>query len=420
MPSAPPLIWSLPFVLLLAGIAAFPLFAPKWWIKRYPWFSITLGAVVLIYYVFARHDALRMLHTGTEYFSFIALIGSLFVVSGGIHLGLRGNFTPQQNVALLVVGSVFANIVGTTGAAMILIRPYIRGNSWRWSPYHIAFFIFIVANCGGALTPIGDPPLFLGYLRGVPFVWVLQHLWYKWAVAIALLLALFYIIDRRDYKRQPFRERVAAEQRDRLRFEGMHNIVFIVLIIAACFIQRPPFVRELIMLGAAAGSFLTTPRRLHRLNEFSWHPILEVAILFAGIFATMVPTLDWLSVNARELGIATPTGFYWATGSLSAVLDNAPTYLTFLAAAMGLHGASVDTRADVLMFAAAHPDFLRAISIAAVFFGAATYIGNGPNFMCKAIADHARLRTPSFIEYIYKFSIPYLLPVLIITYFWVR
>jgi Na+/H+ antiporter NhaD/arsenite permease-like protein len=418
--AAPPLVWSLPFVLLLLGIAAFPLFAPQWWIKRYPWFSLALGAVVVGYYLFFRQDAARMLHSGTEYFSFIALIGSLFVVAGGMHLGLRGSFTPNQNIVLLAVGSVLANFVGTTGAAMILIRPYIRGNAWRWSSYHVVFFIFIIANCGGALTPIGDPPLFLGYLRGVPFFWVVAHLWYKWAVAVALLLAMFYLVDRRAYQMHPRRERLEAEEPDRLRFEGMHNLIFIGMIIAAAFVQRPPFLREAIMMAAAAGSYLTTPKRLHRLNEFHWHPIQEVAILFAGIFATMVPTLDWLSVNASQIGIATSTGYYWATGSLSSVLDNAPTYLTFLAAAMGLNGLSVQTRADVLTFAMQHPDLLRAISIAAVFFGAGTYIGNGPNFMCKAIVDHARLRTPSFIEYVYKYSIPILLPVLIVTYFWVR
>ncbi len=418
--ASPPLAWTLPFVLLLLGIASLPLLAPGWWNRRYPWFALTLGAVVVIYYVFVRDDAVRMLHSGREYFSFICLIGSLFVVAGGVHVGLRGSFTPRQNVVLLAVGSVLANIVGTTGAAMILIRPYIRGNTWRWAPYHAAFFIFVVANCGGALTPIGDPPLFLGYLRGVPFFWVFAHLWYKWLVAIALLLLMFYLIDRREYQKHPHRERAEAEEPDRLRFEGTHNLVFVAMIIAAAFVERPPFLREGDMIIAAAGSFLTTPKRIHRLNEFHWHPLREVAILFAGIFATMVPTLDWLSANANQIGLATSTGYYWATGSLSSVLDNAPTYLTFLAAAMGLHGLSVELQSDVLTFAMQHPDLLRAVSISAVFFGAATYIGNGPNFMCKSIVDHARLNTPSFVEYIYRYTVPILLPVLIVTYFWVR
>ncbi len=418
--AAPPLIWCLPFVLLLAGIAMFPLFAPGWWVKRYRWFALSLGALVVVYYLFFFGGAERMADTAHEYVSFIALIGSLYVVSGGIHIGLRGTYTPRQNVTLLAVGSVVANLVGTTGAAMILIRPYIRGNAWRFAPYHLVFFIFVVANCGGALTPIGDPPLFLGYLVGVPFLWVLEKLWYKWLIAIVLLLIVFYVVDRRDYRRQPHRERVEAEREDKLRFEGLHNLFFIGVIIVAAFLQRPPFLREALMIGAAIGSYWTTPRRIHQLNEFHFHPIEEVAILFAGIFATMVPALDWLAANAQVLGLNTPSGFYWATGSLSAVLDNAPTYLTFLATAMGLFHLTMNNPAEVMQFATQHPDFLRAISIAAVFFGAATYIGNGPNFMCKAIAEHAKLRTPSFVEYVYKYSLPILLPILIVTYLLVR
>jgi Na+/H+ antiporter NhaD/arsenite permease-like protein len=418
--SAPPLVWSLPFALLLAGIALFPLMAPEWWAKRYPWFALALGAVVVGYYAFVRGDMERMLHSGHEYLSFIALIGSLFVVSGGIHIGLRGSFTPPQNVMLLGVGSILANFVGTTGAAMILIRPYIRGNTWRWSPFHTVFFIFIVANCGGALTPIGDPPLFLGYLRGVPFFWVAQHLWYKWLVGIVMLLAMFYLIDRREYRRHPLRERMEAEQRDRVRFDGMLNVIFILVIIGAAFVQKPILLREAIMIGAAAASYLLTPKRLHRLNEFHWHPIVEVAVLFIGIFATMVPTLDWLSHNARSLGIQSAGQFYWATGTLSAFLDNAPTYLTFLATAMGVQGFAVDKAADVMRFAYEHSHFLRSISISAVFFGAATYIGNGPNFMCKSIVEHAKLPAPSFIAYVYRYSLPILLPVLIVTFFLVH
>jgi Na+/H+ antiporter NhaD/arsenite permease-like protein len=413
----PPLWGSLPFFVLLAGIAILPLLAPNWWARRYGHFALTLGAAVVIYYVGFFGGGERMLHTAHEYLSFIALVGSLFVVSGGIHIGLRGEFTPHQNVALLAIGSVIANIVGTTGAAMILIRPYLRGNHWRFQPYHIVFFIFIVANCGGALTPIGDPPLFLGYIRGVPFLWVLEHLWYKWALAIILLLAAFYAIDRRDYHKQSKRKRLEAERPDRMRIEGLINLVFIAVIVGAAFIQQPQFLREALMIGAAVASYFLTPRRVHKLNEFHFHPIVEVAILFAGIFACMVPTLDWLSANAHMLGLETPRAFYWSTGSLSAVLDNAPTYLNFLAAAMGVSGLAVDSPADVLTFAATHAHFLRAISISAVFFGAMTYIGNGPNFMCKAIADHAGVKTPSFVDYILRYSLPILLPVLLIISF---
>ncbi len=208
-----------------------------------------------------------------------------------------------------------------------------------------------------------------------------------------------------------------AERPDRVRVEGLINLLFIAVIIGAAFIQQPLLLRETLMIGAAVASYFLTPRRVHKLNEFHFHPILEVAILFAGIFACMVPTLDWLSANARMLGLETPRAFFWATGSLSAVLDNAPTYLNFLAAAMGMTGLAVDSPADVLTFAQSHAHFLRAISISAVFFGAMTYIGNGPNFMCKAIADHAGLKTPSFFDYILRYSLPILLPVLLITSF---
>lgn len=417
---APPLAWSLPFVVLLLSIAVFPLVAPRWWHHNFPWVALPLGALVAAYYVFVFGGTERMLITGHEYVAFICLIGSLFVVSGGIHINLAGELNPRQNVGLLAVGAVIANIVGTTGAAMILIRPYIRGNAWRWSPYHIVFFIFIVANCGGALTPIGDPPLFLGYLKGVPFFWVFTTLWYKWLVGVLLLLGIYYVIDSREFARRSRRERAKAELPDRVRFEGMRSTVFIVMIVGAAFINRPLFLREGIMLAAAVGAYLMTPRRIHLLNEFNFFPIKEVAILFAGIFATMVPALDWLSVNAHQLGLSEPGHFYWATGILSAFLDNAPTYLNFLTAAMGAEGFNVDNRAHVLEFIAAHSNTLRSISIAAVFFGAATYIGNGPNFMCKSIVDHAKLKTPTFFEYIYKFALPILVPVLIVTYFLVR
>jgi len=417
---APPLIWSLPFVALLVSIAAFPLIAPRWWHHNFPWVALPIGALVVAYYIFFFGNAERMFYTAHEYVAFISLIGSLFVVSGGLHIGLHGRLSPRENVILLAVGAVIANIVGTTGASVILIRPFIRGNSWRWSPYHVVFFIFIVSNCGGALTPIGDPPLFLGYIKGVPVSWVLGALWYKWALAIALLLAAYYVFDRREYARHSLRERIEAERPERTRVDGLLNLVFIAVILGAAFIQRPMFVREAIMIAAAVASYLTTPKRIHKLNEFTFFPVKEVAILFAGIFGAMVPTLDWLSVNAASLGLRDAGHFYWITGSLSTLLDNAPTYLNFLTAAMALHGLSAESPLQVMQFAAQHADFLRSISIAAVFFGAGTYIGNGPNFMVKSIVDHAGLRTPTFIEFVYKYTLPILLPLWIITYLWVR
>lgn len=419
--SAPSLLWAIPFALILLQIALWPLIAPRWWAKNYPWVTLPLGVIVAVYYVFFRHATTHMLHTGHEYLSFIALIGSLFVVSGGIHVGLPGGkFSPKQNIVLLAIGAVIANIFGTTGASMILIRPFIRGNQWRFSKYHIVFFIFIVSNCGGALTPIGDPPLFLGYLRGVPFFWVLTALWYKWLVGIAILLATFFIIDQRSFRKQNEADKQVALQPNAIVFDGLQNLFFIFMILAAAFVTEPILLREGLMIAAAVGSYLTTKKEIHTQNNFNFHPIQEVAILFAAIFAAMVPALDWLSANAASLGITTASQFYWITGGLSAVLDNAPTYLNFLSAGMGLFDLNVGDKADVMRFALEHADMLRTISISAVFFGAMTYIGNGPNFMCKAIAEHEKVATPSFIEYTGKYAIPLLAPVLIVTYFLVR
>jgi Na+/H+ antiporter NhaD/arsenite permease-like protein len=423
--SAPPLVWSLPFVLILLSMAILPLISRTWWEKSYPLVVLPLGFIVVVYYIFLGGGAERMWISAHEYASFIVLIGSLFVVAGGIHVGLIGAFTPWQNVLLLAVGSVLANVVGTTGASMILIRPYLRGNQWRFAPFHVVFFIFIVSNCGGALTPIGDPPLFLGYLKGVPFFWVIAHLWYKWLIAIVLLLAMFYVLDVCHFRRQPPLRQDIARMRDWLALGGKVNLLFLTVILGAVLLgaylpERFVWLREVIMLAAVIGSLLATPKSLHQRNDFQWQPIKEVAILFAAIFAAMVPALDWLAVNASQTGLTTPGGFYWATGATSSVLDNAPSYLNFLAAALGLDGISINDKLHILQWIETHGHMLRSISIASVFFGAATYIGNGPNFMVKIICDHAGVKTPSFVEYIYKYSLPFLLPVLLLTYFLVR
>jgi Na+/H+ antiporter NhaD/arsenite permease-like protein len=422
---APSLLWSLPFALILLSIALFPLLAPDWWSRRYPYVVLPLGALVVVYYAFFFGEGGRMLSTAHDYVSFIILIGSLFVVSGGIHIGMVGELTPRQNVLLLAVGAVLANLVGTTGASMILIRPWLRGNQWRFAPFHVAFFIFIVSNCGGALTPVGDPPLFLGYLKGVPFFWVIEHLWFKWLIAVGLLLAMFYWLDRRHYRRQSLVLQELAAAPDLITFEGRRNLLFLGAILAAVLVgallpENLVWIREVVMLGAAVGSYLTTPKLIHQRNGFTFHPIREVAILFAAIFAAMVPALDWLAANASLLGLTTAGGFYWATGATSSVLDNAPSYLNFLAAAMGLEGLSVNDKVHILAWLETHSHMLRSISIASVFFGAATYIGNGPNFMVKSICDHAGVKTPDFVEYVYKYSLPFLLPVLIVSWFLVR
>jgi Na+/H+ antiporter NhaD/arsenite permease-like protein len=401
----------LPFALLLGAIAVAPLLAAKWWLRHYSKVALGLGAVTLGYYIFVLRAAASLAHTGHEYVSFIALVGSLYVVSGGIHIGVKGGATPLTNVIFLFTGAVIANLLGTTGAAMLLIRPWIRMNQHRVTAHHIVFFIFIVANVGGCLTPIGDPPLFLGYLQGVPFWWVAKNCWPMWAVGIGLLLAMFYVVDKINLARAPREAPKKETATETWRFDGLPNLFFLGVILGAVFISHPDFLREILMIAAAFGSYLTTKKAVHTANQFDFHPIQEVAILFAGIFATMMPALDWLNQNApRLLGQNPAPGiFFWGTGVLSSALDNAPTYLGFLSALFGVTGAK-----DITGLLGQNSLHVLAISVGAVFFGAATYIGNGPNFMVKAIADQQKVSTPSFFSFIFKYALPFLLPVLLI------
>ncbi len=427
-----------PFILLLLSIAVMPFINRHWWEHNYPLVSFALGAVSVIYYFFILKNGPRMIHTAIEYISFISLLASLFVVSGGIHIRVKGRSTPIANVILLGIGAVISNLLGTTGASMVLIRPYIRLNKYRISGYHIVFFIFIVSNIGGMLTPIGDPPLFLGYLKGVPFFWVITRVWYIWLIAVGSVLLIFYLIDRHNYKKLPdVMEKEIEAKGEEAVVEGLHNLVFLALILGAVFLEEP--IREIIMLGSAVASYFTTKREIHERNDFNFIPIKEVAILFAGIFATMVPALDWLELNAEKLGLIHPGEFFWGTGVLSSFLDNAPTYLNFLSAAFGLHGLSVDNpihmkamlgmlspndlshlqilhNSNVLPVTHETWRYVQAISVSAVMFGAMTYIGNGPNFMVKSIAEQAHIKMPSFFGYMVKYSIPILIP--IFTFIW--
>jgi Na+/H+ antiporter NhaD/arsenite permease-like protein len=406
------LAWSLPFVLLLAGIAVLPLVRKHWWEHNYPGVALGLGALVVFHYLFQLHRPEPLIHTGLEYVSFIVLIGSLFVVSGGIHINVKGEATPTENSVFLLVAAVLANFLGTTGASMVFIRPWLRMNKSRLSPYHVVFFIFIVSNVGGALTPIGDPPLFLGYLKGVPFFWVLEKVWPIWTLALGLLLAVFFVMDTLNFRKAPAGVQKMEKEPEEWKFLGAHNVFFLAVIIGAVFINDPPFLREGLMLAAAALSYKTTPGSVHESNDFNFGPIKEVAILFIGIFATMIPALEWLEHHAAEIGIRTPGQFFWGSGILSSVLDNAPTYLNFLSAAVGLFGSGQHVGpAAVTELLASHPQYIRAISVGAVFFGAVTYIGNGPNFLVKSIADQAKAETPSFFGYFFKYSLPILIPI---------
>lgn len=404
-----------PFVLLLGLIAVGPLFFSDWWGKHYPKVSLALGISVIAYYVLQLHSYEVVLHTSSEYVSFIILIGALYIVSGGIHISTKDLTSPAENVLVLMTGAILSNILGTTGASMLLIRPWIKMNKARIQPYHIVFFIFIISNVGGSLTPIGDPPLFLGYLKGVPFWWITSRALPVWLTAIALLLVIFYFLDRKNFRSQKRTVQKEIERTDVWKVEGSINFLFLGIILLAVFINSPMFLREGVIMIAAVTSYFTTKKSIHTANHFTFHPIQEVAILFAGIFATMIPALELLRSQAQGMTELSPTFFFWSTGMLSSFLDNAPTYLSFLSVAEGNINHTGLPIPELLM----NPTFasyLTAISIGAVFFGAMTYIGNGPNFMVKSIADHYKVSTPSFIRYITHFAIPILLPVLIIVW----
>ena len=413
----------LPFIVLLAMIATGPLFYHRFWETNYPKIAITLGAITVIYYLVFLQDSHSLIHTAAEYLSFIALLSSLFVASGGIFINIDSKSTPWLNAGLLLFGACIANIIGTTGASMLLIRPFIKVNRHRIKPYHIVFFIFLVSNIGGALTPIGDPPLFLGFLRGVEFFWIIQHVWYIWLPTLVVLLIIFLIIDFRN-KLEPEEE---VQYSGKFEFKGGKNVIYLVVIVISVFIDPsvmswvpslaplPIGIREIIMFIVVFLSYQTADDEILRANEFDFEPIKEVAYLFVGIFATMIPALQLISYEANVLGDRlTPGMFYFSTGFLSAFLDNAPTYLNFLSAEMGKFGLNVNDAAQVINFAELHPIYLSAISVAAVFFGAMTYIGNGPNFMVKSISERAGINMPSFFGYLIKYSIPILLPIFII------
>jgi len=420
----PSVFMVLPFIILLVMIATGPLFYHHFWEKYYPLIAILLGLVTVFYYLFFLKNTHSLLHTAAEYLSFIALLSSLFVASGGILIRVDKKATPWLNAGILLFGSVIANVIGTTGASMLLIRPYIKINENRIKPYHIIFFIFLISNIGGALTPIGDPPLFLGFLRGVEFFWVIGHVWYIWIPTLLVVAGIFILIDSRNSDNK---DESLKSYSGKIEFKGMKNVFYLLIIIVSVFIDPavlswvpslsplPLGIREIIMFCIVVVAYRTADESILKANEFNFEPIKEVAYLFVGIFATMIPALQLISYEANVLGNRlTPDIFYWATGSLSSFLDNAPTYLNFLSAALGKYGMDVTIPSEVSQFAQMHPVYLSAISVAAVFFGAMTYIGNGPNFMVKSISERSGIKMPSFFGYFIKYSIPILLPVFII------
>jgi Na+/H+ antiporter NhaD/arsenite permease-like protein len=396
-------LWSvLPFAGFLLSISLFPLFAPSFWSKHYGKVSAVFGVPVAAWFLVSAPR--ELLHTGLEYFSFLVLLGSLFTISGGILLRGTIRGTPGINCAFLGAGAVLSNVFGTTGASMLLIRPLLRANAHRKRAAHVyVFFIFVVANIGGLLTPIGDPPLFLGYLKGVPFFWTVKNLWPCWLATAGIVIGIFYFMDRLALRSEGIGGHAAKGNGDGkipLSLAGGWNVSLLGVVIGAVFLPTPA--REAVMTGAAILSAWKTPARIREENEFTYHPIEEVAILFAGIFATMIPALLILKARGGELGVAQPWQFFWASGTLSSFLDNAPTYLTFLSLAQGLPGPG-----DV---AGVSAPILRAISAGSVFMGANSYIGNAPNFMVKAIVEGSGVRMPSFFGYM-AYSAAVLLPV---------
>lgn len=408
--SEPTPLIMLPFAALLLCIAIAPLILKHRWERSYHWVCLGLAAITVSYYCFVLGRADRVLHLGLDYFSFMVVIGSLFVVTGGIHIVVKGEAKPSRNAFFLALGTILANFIGTTGASMLLIRPWIRMNRYRFTGLHLAFFIFLVSNVGGALLPTG-PPLFLGYLRGVPFWWGARTCWLPWLIVFAALLAVFYLIDRHNYRRAPQEIRRQFTAAEEWRFAGLRN-VWLMLLILFALIVMPPGWREAVMIAAAAIALVWTPGPIYKGNDFTFEPIRELAWLFLGIFGTMAPVLDYMQLHARDLGLQSDLQFYWFTGVLSGFLDNAPTYLTFLAAALGLENLQLGQPAEVAKFASEHAHYLIAISLGATCFGALSYIGNGPNLMVKAIADHSKLKTPGFFGYILKFALPVLVPIL--------
>jgi Na+/H+ antiporter NhaD/arsenite permease-like protein len=390
-PFVPAVIWVAPFALLLLAIAVLPLFAAHFWESnlRKLGFCAVLGLPVLALYL--AHHPEALVHTLFDYVSFIVLLASLYVISGGVFMDGDLEATPRINAAFLAGGALLASLIGTTGASMLLIRPLLQTNRERKHVTHtVVFFIFLVSNVGGCLTPLGDPPLFLGYLAGVPFVWTLR-LAVPWLFTVVLLLAIYYVWDGKAHAR----EAVADRREDRLalrplRIAGQENLILLLgIVLAAAFLHAPW--RELVMISLAVASMVRTQKELRAANHFSFQPILEVAALFAGIFITMLPALDLLRARGGELGVREPWQFFWSAGALSSFLDNAPTYLTFLALAQGL-------KLTPQVVGVTH-EVLAAISLGAVFMGANTYIGNGPNFMVRSIAEARGVRMPGFFGY---------------------
>jgi Na+/H+ antiporter NhaD/arsenite permease-like protein len=433
-------LWStIPFAGMLLSIALFPLFAPKFWHNHFGKVSFFWTAAVTLPFlaVYKGQALYEFMHIFlADYVPFVIILTALYTVSGNILL--RGTLvgTPLVNTGILVIGTVLASWMGTTGASMLLIRPFLRANSHRKNrTFMVVFFIFLVANVGGSLTPLGDPPLFLGFLRGVPFFWTF-NLFAQMMGVVVVLLITYFIFDTYFYRKEGIRPAADSGDKVPLKLEGVHNLIFLIVIVTAVLMSGVLDLGEVSILGihravqdllrdgllilAAVLSMVTTKREIREDNEFTWFPMQEVAILFVGIFLTMMPCLKILQAGEKgELAVLIetvqePYHYFWITGILSSFLDNAPTYLTFLSSLLGKFYAGTDASEAVLLLIKENNIYLKAISAGAVFFGANTYIGNAPNFMVRSIAEETGTPMPSFFGYMIKYSIPILVPAFIL------
>ena len=433
-------LWScLPFACILLSIALFPLILPDFWHHHFGkisgFWAATMGIPFLI--AFKGAALYEILHiVVADYVPFIILLWSLYTVSGGILLrgSLRG--TPIVNVAMLVIGTLLASWMGTTGAAMLMIRPFLRANNYRKNrTFMVVFFIFLVANVGGSLTPLGDPPLFLGFLHGVSFFWTMNILPHMLTVVVILLI-IYFAIDTYTYRK----EAVAAPTEDgvkkAIKLEGANNFLFLAGIVGSVLMSGmvdwgevntfgihrsvQDWVRDGLLIIMGILSLVTTPTRIRDDNDFTWFPIVEVAYLFIGIFITMIPCLLILKAGANGAmafltnGVTRPAHYFWVTGGLSSFLDNAPTYLTFFNSALGRFYSGMIEAEAVPLLMSENAIYLEAIAAGAVFFGACSYIGNAPNFMVRSISEEAGTPMPSFFGYILKYSLIYLVPTFVI------
>ena len=435
-------LWSaIPFAGILLSIALMPMFIPHFWEKHFPKVSAFWALVFAVPFLYffrevAVHEIAHIIII--DYIPFILLLWALFTVSGGIYIkgSLKG--TPAVNCVILLIGTILASIIGTTGASMLLIRPILRSNAWRAYKVHtIVFFIFLVSNIGGALTPLGDPPLFLGFLHAVPFFWTM-HVLPEMAFAGIVLLILYFILDSYYFKK----ESKTAEpdtNPEPLRIDGSYNFIFLIGIIGAVLFSgnvklgevnifgihqtMENLIKDGILILMGILSLVFTRAEVRKGNEFGWAPILEVAYLFAGIFMTIIPALAILKAGEHGAlsflikSVDTPAHYFWAAGSLSSFLDNAPTYLTFFSSAIGKFYPGMPEAQAVARLIVEKIPYLAAISVGSVFMGANTYIGNAPNFMVKSIAEEAGVAMPSFFGYMFKYSIPVLVVLFIIITF---